>query len=228
MDNNKQPSYGAIYNLDPVELETLKIYIKTHPKTGFIQPYKSLISALILFYRKPNGNFCLYVDYQDCNNLIIKNRYFLPLIKESLERLRQIKRFTQLDLTNTYYQMRIKECDEWQTAFWTRYGHFEYQVIPFGLSNASASFEGYINKTLAKKLDIFIIIYLNHIFIHIEDQARGHIEAVWWILDFLRKNDLFANLEKCRFHKNEVQFLGYIVPNQGIWMEDERIEAIKK
>ena len=74
--------------------------------------------------------------------------------------------------------MRIKEGDEWKTAFRTRYGHFEYQVMPFGLSNAPASFQGYINKILAEKLDIFVIVYLDDILIYIEDQGQGHVEAV--------------------------------------------------
>ena len=123
--------------------------------------------------------------------------------------------------------MRIKKGDEKKTAFWTRYGHFEYQVIPFGLSNIPASFQGYINKILAEKLNIFVIVYLDDIFIYTEDQSQGHVEAVRWVLDLLRKNGLFANLKKCRFHKDEVRFLGYVVSSQGIRMEDERIEAVK-
>ena len=123
--------------------------------------------------------------------------------------------------------MRITEGDEWMMAFQTRYGYFEYQVMPFGLSNAPASFQGYINKILAEKLDIFVIVYLDDILIYTEDQRRGHVEAVQWVLDLLRKNGLFANLKKCRFHKDEVRFLGYVVSSQGIRMEDERIKAVR-
>ena len=99
--------------------------------------------------------------------------------------------------------------------------------MPFELSNAPASFQGYIKKILAKKLDIFVIVYLDDILIYTEDQGQGHMEAVRWVLDLLRKNGLFANLKKCRFHKDEVRFLGYVVSSQGIRMEDERIEAVK-
>ena len=210
-----------------MELETLKTYIKTHLKTGFIWPSKSPAGAPILFNKKPDGSLRLCVDYRGLNNLTIKNRYPLPLIGESLDRLGRAKRFTQLDLTSAYHRMRIKEGDEWKTAFRTRYGHFEYQVMPFGLSNIPASFQGYINKILAEKLDIFVIVYLDDILIYTEDQGRGHVEAVRWVLDILRKNGLFANLKKCRFHKDEVRFLGYVVSSQGIRMEDERIEAVR-
>ena len=99
--------------------------------------------------------------------------------------------------------------------------------MPFGLSNAPASFQGYINKILAEKLDIFMIVYLDDILIYTEDQGQGHVEAVWWVLEILRKNGLFANLKKCRFHKDEVRFLGYVVSSQGIWMEDERIKVVR-
>ena len=117
LEDSKQPSYGPIYSLGPVELKTLKTYIKTHLKTGFIQPSKSPAGAPILFDKKPDGSLRLCVDYQGLNNLTIKNRYPLPLIGESLNRLGRAKRFTQLDLTNAYHQMRIKEVDEWKTAF---------------------------------------------------------------------------------------------------------------
>ena len=178
LENGKQLPYGPIYSLDLVELETLKTYIKTHLKTGFIWPSKSPASALIFFDKKPDGNFRLCMDYRGLNNLTIKNQYSLPLLGKSLDRLGQAKRFTQLDLTSAYHRMRIKEGDEWKTAFWTRYGYFKYQVIPFGLSNAPASFQGYINKILAKKLNIFVIMYLDDIFIYTKDQGQGHVKAV--------------------------------------------------
>ena len=178
LEDGKQPPYGPIYSLGSVELETIKTYIKTHLKTGFIQPSKFPAGAPILFDKKLDGSFRLYVDYWGLNNLTIKNRYPLPLIGESLNRLGRARRFTQLDLTSAYHRMRIKEGDEWKTAFRTRYGHFEYQVMPFGLSNAPASFQGYINKILAEKLDIFVIVYLDNIFIYIKDQDLGHVEAM--------------------------------------------------
>ena len=98
-----------------------------------------------------------------------------------------------------------------KTAFQTRYGYFEYQVIPFGFSNAPASFQGYVNKILAKKLDVFVIVYLDDILIYTKDAAQGHVKAVRWILGELWKYGLFANLKKCRFHQEEVRFLGYVV-----------------
>ena len=223
----QQPPYGPIYSRGSVELETLKAYIETNLANGFIRPSKSPAGAPILFDRKSDGSLRLCVDYRGLNNLTIKNRYPLPLIGESLDRLGRAKRFTQLDLTSAYHRMRIREGDEWKTAFRTRYGHFEYQVMPFGLTNAPASFQGYINKILAEKLDIFVIVYLDDILIYTDDDGDGHVLAVRWVLEQLRKFSLFANLKKCRFHQEEVWFLGYVVYSKGICMEDERIEAVK-
>ena len=115
----QQPPYGPIYSLRPVELKTLKAYIETNLANGFIRPLKSPARAPILFDRKSDGSLRLCVDYRGLNNLTIKNRYPLPLIGESLDRLGRAKRFTQLDLTSAYHRMRIRERDEWKTAFRT-------------------------------------------------------------------------------------------------------------
>ncbi len=152
----KQPLYGPIYVLSPVELKTLKAYIKTHLKTGFIQPSKSPAEAPILFDKKPDGSLRLCVDYRGLNNLTIKNRYPFLLIGEALDCLGWAKQFNQLDLTSAYHPMRIREGNKWKTTFCIRYGHLEYQVIPFHLSNVPARFQSYITEFLLKNL-IFLL-----------------------------------------------------------------------
>ena len=165
----KQPLYRPIYRLRSVELETLKPYIENHLKTGFIWPSKSPTGTLIFFHQKPDRSFCLRIDYQGLNNLTIKNWYLLPLIRETLDWLDWAKRFTKLDLTSAYHRMWIGEDDKWKTIFCTRYNHFKYQVMPFGLSNTPASFQGYINNILARKLNLFVIVYLDNILIYTEE-----------------------------------------------------------
>ena len=110
--DGKQSSYGPIYALNLVELETLKTYIETYLKTRFIQLFKSPTSTFILFDKKLDSSLCLYVNYWGLNNLTIKNQYLLPLIGEFLDQLSQAKRFTQLDLTNAYHQIKIWEDDK--------------------------------------------------------------------------------------------------------------------
>ena len=112
LEKSKQPLFGLIYNLKPVELKTLKNYIKTNLANGFIRLSKSPAKAPIFFNKKPNKNLCLCVDYWGLNNIIIKNQYPLPLIGKLLDWFGQAKRFTQLDLINTNYWMRICKNDE--------------------------------------------------------------------------------------------------------------------
>ena len=124
--------------------------------------------------------------------------------------------------------MRIRKKDEWKTVFRTRYGYFEYQVMLFVLTNALANFQGYINKIFVEKFDIFVILYLDDILIYTDDNGDGHIAAVWWVLEQLKKFSLFANLKKCRFHQEEIWFLGYVLSSKGIRMKDKRIEVVKQ
>ena len=112
LQRGKQPPYRPIYSLGSVKLESLKTYIKTHLNTGFIWPSKSFVNALIPFDKKPDGSFCLCVNYQGFNNFTFKNLYSLPLIGEVLNQLGRAKQFTQLDLTSAYHQMRIKKGNE--------------------------------------------------------------------------------------------------------------------
>ena len=123
-----------------MELEILKVYIKNNLANDFIRPFKSPIGEPILFDRKLDGSLKLCVDYQGLNNLTIKNWYPLIFVKESLDQLEWVWCFTQLDLTNAYHWLKIREDEKWKTAFKTYYGHFEYQVIPFGLTNKPVTF----------------------------------------------------------------------------------------
>ena len=189
-------------------METLKTYIETNLVNIFIKPFKSPAENPIFFNKKPNASLRLCVDYWELNNLRIKNQYPLLLVEESLDWLGQVRWFTQLDLTSAYHQIRICKRDEWKTAFWTRYDHFKYQVMPFGLTNAPVTFQGYINKILAEKLNLFVIVYLDDIFIYTEDEGESYVQVVCWVFNQLWKIFLYTNLKKCWLHQEKVWFLG--------------------
>ena len=176
--DDKQPPYNLIYSLGQVKLEILKIYIKVNLASSFIRPSNSPSHGPILFIQKKDNSLWLCIDYQGLNNLTIKNRYLLPSIGESLNCLGHVNHFTQLDLTNIYYRVRIRKGDKWKIAFQIQYSYFEYQIMLFGLSNAPTSFQGYVNKILAEKLDAFVIIYLDDILIYIENAGQGYVKAV--------------------------------------------------
>ena len=119
--------------------------------------------------------------------------------------------------------MRICESNEWKTTFKTQYGHFKYQVLPFSIFNASATFQRYVNKILAKKLDILVVVYLDDILIYIEDLGQPYVEAIRWVLNPLQKHSLFANLKKCCFYQDEVCFLRYVILLKRISMEIKKL-----
>ena len=147
MVEGKEPPWGPIYTLSEKELEVLRTYLDDMLYSGKIRPSKSSAGAPILFVPKKEGRgLCLCVDYRGLNKVTILNRYPLPLMNELRDRIRGAKIFTKLDLKAGYNLIRIKEGDEWKTAFHTYYSSFEYKVMPFGLANAPATFQNMMNE----------------------------------------------------------------------------------
>lgn len=203
----------------------MREYLHTNLSKGYIRPSRSPAGAPILFAKKKDGTLRLCVDYRGLNALTVKNRHPLPLIQESLDQLAAGQYFTKLDMRDAYYRIRIKAGDEWKTAFRTRYGHFEYTVMPFGLSNAPASFQSYINSALTGLIDRICVVYLDDVLIYSQTEQE-HIEDVQAVLERLRRHQLYAKLSKCEFHKDNVAFLGFIVGRDGVQVEPDRVKII--
>jgi hypothetical protein len=165
------------------------------------------------------------VDYRGLNKVIKKNRYLLPLISGLLEQLESARIFIKIDLRGAYNLVRVKEGEEWKTAFRTRYGHFEYSVISFGLINALAIFQHMMNDIFWKYLDHFVVIYLDDILIYSKnkEEYEYHVRLV---LEKLREQGLYAKQEKCLFHQSMVEFLDYIVSGDRIPMDEKKIQTI--
>lgn len=220
-----QPPFRPIYPLSKIQMEALRDYLDSSLAKGWIRPSQSSAGAPILFVPKGDGGLRLCVDYRGLNEITHKNRYPLPLIAESLDRLAGAAVYTQLDLMDAYHRIRIRRGDEWKTAFRTRYGLFEYRVMPFGLTNAPATFQAYINRALAGFVDVFVVIYLDDILIFSQDQA-AHVKHVRAVLQRLREYKLYAKLSKCRFHTQRVEFLGFVVTPKGVAMDTEKVKTI--
>ena len=226
LEAESAPPPGPIYPLAEPELEVLREYLNDAIERGWIQPSRSHTGAPILFVPKKGGQLRLCVDYRALNRITRKNRAPLPLIGEILDRLSKAKKYTKLDLKDAYHRIRIKEGDEWKTAFRCRYGHFEYRVMPFGLANAPATFQTFINEVLGDLVDRICIVYLDDILIY-SDNEEEHTKHVHRVLERLQQHHLFANLKKCVFNTQEVSFLGYIISPKGIHMEPSRVAAIR-
>ena len=226
LEEGAKPVFGPIYNLSELELKVLKKYVDEKLKQGAIRPSTSPFGSPVLFVKKPDGSLRLCVDYRALNRITTKNRYPLPLASEIMDRIKGATRFTRLDIRDAFNRLRIAEGDEWKTAFRTRYGHFEYLVMPFGLCNAPASFQSYINDALREYLDDFCIAYMDDVLVYSKGTLEEHVQQVRKVLQRLHERELYVKLEKCEFHVQETRFLGFIISPDGIAMDPDRIKTI--
>ena len=227
IETTTEPPFGPLYNLSNIELAELRRYLNDALAKGWIQHFTSPAGAPILFVLKKDRGLCLCVDYRGLNKVTVKNRHPLPLISETLDRLTGAKVFTKLDLKDAYHRIRIQKGDEWKTEFRTRYGHFEYLVMPFRLTNALAKFQAYINKSLTGLMDKFCVVYLDDILIYSDSQPE-HLDHVKQVLERLQRFGLYASLKKCDFFTTEVEFLGFMVFINGVAMDQRRVAAIQE
>ncbi|KAA6407317.1 MAG: Concanavalin A-like lectin glucanase [Lasallia pustulata] len=227
LEPGQQPPFGKLYSMSPAELDVLKVYLNDAIKAGIIRKSISPAASPVMFVPKSDGSLRLVIDYRRLNDITIKNRYPLPLISDMLDRLQGAKKFTKLDCKDAYNRVRIKGGDEWKTAFRTRFGLFEYLAMPFGLTNAPATFQAFIDKALGEFLDITCVVYLDDILIFSKNES-DHEEHVRQVLAALRRYDLHLKISKCSFNTTEVDFLGFRINTEGIFMDPERIRAVEE
>ncbi|KAG0156085.1 hypothetical protein PDIDSM_3261 [Penicillium digitatum] len=211
LQEDKPLPFGPLYPMSRNELEVLKDWIEDNLRKGFIRPSSSPAASPVLFVKKPGGGLRFCVDYRAPNAITVKDRYPLPLTKETLNNLKGMKFFTKIDIISAFNNLRIAKGQEYLTAFRTRLGLFESLVMPFGLTGAPASFQRFINDTLREYLDCFCTAYLDDILIYSRTRAE-HIEHVRKVLQRPREAGLFAKLSKCEFY--------------GIRMDPDKIETI--
>nr|GFB32184.1 putative reverse transcriptase domain-containing protein [Tanacetum cinerariifolium] len=186
----------APYRLAPSEMKELAKQLKELSNKGFIRPSSSPWGAPVLFVKKKDGSFRMCIDYQELKKL------------------------------TGYHQLRVREEDIPKTAFRTRYGHYEFQVMPFGMTNAPAVFMDLMNQVCKPYLDKFAIIFIDDILIYSKDE-KEHEEHLKAILKLLKKEELYAKFSKCEFWIPKVQFLGHVIDSQGIYMDPAKIESVK-
>ncbi len=222
---NAVPPRGRIFPLSQPESKAMNHYIQEELTKGFIRPSTSPASAGFFFVKKKGGDLRPCIDYRGLNEITVKFRYPLPLVPSALEQLRSAQFFTKLDLRCAYNLIRIREGDEWKTAFSTTSGHYEYWVMPFGLVNSPSVFQSFINDVFRDMLDHYVIVYIDDILIYSET-LQEHVQHVRSVLQRLIKYQLYAKLEKCEFHTTSVAFLGYIISQEGVAMDESKVHAV--
>ncbi|XP_048635110.1 uncharacterized protein LOC106428537 [Brassica napus] len=221
------PVSRAPYRLAPTEMAELKKQLEELSDKGFIRPSTSPWGAPVLFVKKKDGSFRLCIDYRGLNKVTIKNKYPLLRIDELLDQFQGASWFSEIDLASGYHQIAIAEGDVRKTAFRTRYGHYEFVVMPFGLTNAPAAFMKLMNDVFREHLDKCVIVFIDDILVYSRSREE-HAEHLQIVLGKIREHELFAKLSKCSFWQRKIGFLGHVVSEAGVAVDQEKIIAISE
>ncbi|GKE51172.1 putative reverse transcriptase domain-containing protein, partial [Tanacetum coccineum] len=220
------PIVKSPYRLAPSEMLELSNQLKELEEKGFIRPSHSPWGAPMLFVKKKDGAMRMCIDYRELNKLTIKNCYPLPKINDLFYQLQGACCFSKIDLRSGYHQLRVREEDIPKITFRTRYGHFEFTVMPFRLTNALAKFMDLMNRVCKPYLDKFVIVFIDDILIYSksEEEHEVHLKT---ILDLLKKEKLYTKFSKCEFWLKEVQFLGHVINCDDIHVDPSKVESVK-
>ena len=221
------PASITPYRMAPAELKELKFQLQELLEKEFILPSVSPWGAPMLFVKKKDGTLRPCIDYRQLNKLTVKNKYLLPRIEDLFDQLKGASIFSKIDLRSGYHQLRIKDVDVHKTAFRTRYGHYEFLVMSFGLTNAPTAFMDLMNRVFLPNVDQLVVVFIDDILVYSKDQ-ENHDTHLRVVLETLRKEQLYAKLSKCEFWLNEVSFLGHIVSKKGILVDPKKIEVVIK
>ncbi|GAU46351.1 hypothetical protein TSUD_180840 [Trifolium subterraneum] len=232
------PISMAPYRMSASELNELKKQLEELLEKKFIRPSVSPWGAPVLLVKKKEGSMRLCIDYRQLNKATIKNKYPLPRIDDLMDQLVGACVFSKIDLRSGYHQIRVKTEDVPKTAFRTRYGHYEYTVMPFGVTNAPGVFMEYMNRIFHSFLDKFVVVFIDDILVYSKSGAirsyydsksgEEHKEHLRIVLQVLKEKKLYAKLSKCEFWLEEVSFLGHVISSGGIAVDPAKVDAVMK
>jgi hypothetical protein len=221
------PPNKPAYRLSSLEMEECTKTVDELLALGHIRPSHSPYASPVLFVKKKEGTYRMVIDYRAVNHITIPDRYPLPRIDDLLDRLKGAKVFSSLDLLSGYHQVRLKEEDIPKTAFRTPFGLYEFLVLPFGLTNAPATFQRLMNEIFHDFIrEGFVVVYLDDVLIFSKDENMHyvHLEKVF---ARLREKQLFAKLPKCEFMRSELRYLGHIIGKNGLKVDPQKVEVVK-
>jgi hypothetical protein len=167
------------------------------------------------------------IDYRESKKITIKNRYPLPSMDDLLNQLQGSSYYSKINLWSGYHQVRVQAKDVEKTVFWTRYGHYDFLLMSFGLTNELAVFMGLVNRVRKPYLDKFVIVIIDDIHVY-SLSKQDHEEHLRTLSDLLRKEILYAKFSKREFWLRELKFLGQVINEKGIMVDPAKVKAVIK
>ena len=216
----------SLYQMSKNQLLVLRKTLTELLDNDFIRVNNSPAATPVILVKNPGGGLRFCVDYRRLNEISRKDNYPIPHIDETLRTIAAAKYISKVDVISAFHRIRVKDGDEWKTAFNTCFGLYEWLVTPFGLTGAPATFQRYINWLLRDELDICCSAYIDDVVIY-NDTQKEHRSAVLRIIHKLADAGLQLDFDKSEFQGGIIKYLGYLIEtDRGLWADPEKLEAI--